>query len=143
MPLIKKTSKTLISYLPCSQLLNDTSKKKKRKDLRLGDQMIRRTEHYKYVFTQPLDSRRMWHKVSFKQNWLVSNSGFSIFSTGFHTSYKWTQFAQLFISSGRENMWLHPFPKRISALWNANRFELGSLCQFPSTISAKLLPTTQ
>ena len=90
------------------------------------------------IFTQPLRSVRIWHKVnSFKVE--CNRFEFRVFlllDLLPHQGWR-TQSALPFTHSWRENNWIHTFPKGISAMWNAISpgFELVSLCPIPATIT--------
>ena len=68
-----------------------------------------------YVFSyQLLCSNKIWHQVNFK--WQFS----FLFSRPVTTPRLKSQADLLFISSWKENSWIHTFTKGISAMWNSN-----------------------
>ena len=83
------------------------------------------------IFTQPLRSGRIWHKVNFlsgvQQVWIQSCPSFRLVASPRLKN----QSALLFIHSWRENNWIHTFPKGISAMWNAISVvqDLNSCCR--------------
>ena len=83
------------------------------------------------IFTQPLRSGRIWHKVIF---WAKSNRFefrvFLLLDLLPHQGWS-TQSVLLFTHSWRESNWIHTFPKGISAMWNAISLvqDLNSCCR--------------
>ena len=68
-----------------------------------------------YIFTQPLRSGRIWHRVNlFKRSLTGLNS-----ETSCLTKAEEPSLSYYFTHSWRENNRIHTFPKGISAMWNA------------------------
>ena len=67
-----------------------------------------------------------------KRSTAVSNSGFSLFSIGYHSKFKKTNSWPYLFSYGKGKNWCtHAFPKNINSKWNANSLDLdlNSSCQ--------------
>ena len=74
-----------------------------------------------YVFTQPLRTSRMRHKINFEQSLMGLNSESSFSLTGCHTKVKEFCLPYNLLIAGRwKNYRIHTFPNGICAIWNAD-----------------------
>ena len=90
------------------------------------------------IFTQPLRSGRIWHKVNFLKRSLTGlNSDFSFSKTSCLTKAEEPSLSYYLPIAGGRIIGFIPFPKGISAMWNviSPGFELVSPCPIPATIT--------
>ena len=74
----------------------------------------------KVLFTQPIRSCRIWHKVNFEAEF--NRFEFRVFSfskTSCLTMAEEPSLSYYLPLAGGRIFWIHTFPKGISAMWNA------------------------
>ena len=92
--------------------------------------------HLLILFTNPLRSGRIWHKVNFQVEFnRFEFRVFLLLDKLPHQGWR-IQFVLLFTHSWRENNWIHTFPKcYVKCNQSPLGFELVSPCPFPTTIT--------